>query len=344
MVKNYRREWYPGKQFVPLVCQRKKSPLAFSAWVVWSQLVYAGRFGGRGLSARGLGRRTGLDRAATVPRALADLQGFGLVERQGSRWVALPPPPGAADWFVLKKPEKRSDDWRKNFVTLQVCVPRRPRLWRRAAVLFILYSPNVSERSKVKKTRRDLVNLTRLNRATVRGAVRWLVGQGLLYDIGGTLYLARPGPQHLGLFRDREPRPAPRAEGAGWTISQLFKVNTATLSDEARGLWDETVRRLDEVIQPVLLGSQYTPDDIKFYFEWVRNECRGSVKRLWVFTFEFLLEEGRLFLRAERETAAARRDGRFNGPNSLGLLRGLTTAYLERLPAKVEVFFGSTGS
>lgn len=304
----------------------KDCPLSFSERLVYSHLVSKIRHG-KSQTAKSIAAHTGLHRGSVVASSLDVLEAHGLAEKSKGCWTALRPTGATEAWFVPRK--SRSDKWHERLAYFPMSMPNRSKLTTRCAVVYWFLVSVANNRRGQNIT--GIANCLSIGWATAARSVKQLQELGL---ISGSL---RPTKvQQNDLWREGRKRRTKETKAAvvdNYRMSSLFKPQFSLEAFKERSFLDEHVDRIGTKMR----RAGYSEDEISEYIREtqasftpvLRNESMSWFLRASMET---------LFAQAERETEKNRMRNRFQGKNSLGMLKHLTKSFVARINKAHERF------
>jgi hypothetical protein len=290
-------------------------PLTLNERVAWSFIVDRTPVGGA--TAAEISRATGLEQGRTVPAIKKELVGKHLAEVSGNRLVALPPDP---EWAVSRADDGKTP-WHKRLLYFPLCW--KPTCWTVAqnVVYHCLLTSNMQCAKKIRPNQRKagIAAMLGISHDTVERAFK-LFEEEKLIEYG---YLRTPSAEILSHFLNQPNKRADPAAGP-WMASMACEW---PFGDWGQGPW---MAQAVDTHSERLLKVKYSHDDIVKYWGDVYRHARTVTSRCDEVLYSFLHNWVTLFTRIETETERNRRDGKFKGPNSLGMLTSESKASVGR--------------
>jgi|GEM_PF-3605721 len=304
----------------------KDCPLDFAERLVYSHLVSKIRHG-KSQFAKNIAVHTGLDRASVVAASLGVLESHGLVEKSKGCWRALQPTGATEAWFVPRKSE--SDKWHERLAYFPISMPNRSKLMTRCAVVywFLVSVANNQRRQNIT----GIANCLSIGWATAARSVKQLQKMGLISS-----NLRPTKVQQDDLWREGRKRKKQQTKPAvvdNYRMSSLFKPQFSLEAFKERSIFDEHVDRIGTKMR----RAGYSEDEIGEYIRETQSSFTPVLRNESMSWFLRASMET-LFAQAERETEKNRMRNRFQGKNSLGMLKHLTKSFVARINKAHERF------
>lgn len=280
---------------------------------------------GKRATAKRIAIGTGLHRGDSVAPALAVLHGHSLVEKTKEGWRALSPSGQAAEWFVRRK--STSEHWYDRLAYFPISLPDRSKLPTRHAVVFwfLVSRSRLSRPQKVAGIAKALC----IGWATAGRAVKQLQDLGLIDS-----ELRPTDVRRDDLWLDGKKPGAPKKPQVvdNYRMSALFGPTfPLDCFQRCRANLEQHADQIGTQMRRAGYSEQETGEYILGTYRSFTGDLRGQKMGAFM---RFSIEG--LFRRAERETQKNRANGRFQGKNSLGLLRHMTEHFVERINKEHE--------
>lgn len=312
----------------------------FNAVVVFSFLVYRlkaakGNSYRAAVSKKQIQRGTGLDRSRTIPAALQLLEKHDLIGTHKGRSFAYQPKDES--WFLQMK-HAAQKPWYARFAYFPIWIPAPVdnSLTPRQNALYWL----IIQRPRQKQRYYSLC--IGISDKTVRRTVEKLRNLHLLSE--DDLTALRPAESHMYLWQDKAVRKSASTEYRLSRRGVFAKFENDAPYERFQGKRNNNgsfVSAYEQICEFVdLIGRKmqragYSRTEIETYWSETVNRILSEINLL-VAIESLILEFPSIFEYVEAQTLRSRAAGRFQGANSLGLLKQCTKAAIDTLIASCD--------